>query len=162
MMDMDMVKGVLVDKGIETTRITRKPASREDMEALREQCSPSAFVVQQEELKFFTEFKGLVEDRGTKGKTSGLSKYLLGRKLIPVIEGDYETAGTLKNGVFKLLVAAQKKSDRNIYIVGVKKAIFLDFVKNFVEVKQRPNKTKQASTGRQDQGTVPGPNGNTL
>jgi hypothetical protein len=76
-MDMEMVKCVLVEKGIETNSMARKPASRKDMEDLREQCSPAAFVVQKEELKLLTEFKGLVEDKGTKRKTSGLGNSFL-------------------------------------------------------------------------------------
>jgi DNA-binding NtrC family response regulator len=131
-MDMEMVKCVLVEKGIETNSMARKPASRKDMEDLREQCSPAAFVVQKEELKLLTEFKGLVEDKGTKRKTSGLGKYLLGRKLIPAIDGNYETAGKLKNGVRKLLAGAlgdkRRGQDRNIYIVGVSKMVFEQFV----------------------------------
>ena len=149
-MDIEMVKCVMGGKEIETTRITLKSVSREELKTLKDQSSPAVFVVRKEDLKFFTELKDLVENKRTKGKASGLGKYMLGRKLIPAIDGNYETAGKLNNGVLKLLAGAQigkdkrKGKDRNIYVIGVSKTVFEQFVRVYSRAVASQRPAKQA------------------
>ena len=95
-----------------------------DLENLRQTSPPSAYLVRNEDLKTIRKFEEFIVDRGVKHKAKGLSKLLLGHKLIPLIEGNFESARQLGRSIRTLLSNAKKKQDQNVYFIGIAPAIF--------------------------------------
>ncbi|MDY6988902.1 MAG: sigma 54-interacting transcriptional regulator [Thermodesulfobacteriota bacterium] len=87
---------------------------------------PTAYVVGATDLEAIRRFKDVVLDQGRQDEKVELARYLLGRskEKTPIVHGKYKTAGTLKNGVKKLLERALEKSDQNLYVIGAEDAVF--------------------------------------
>jgi DNA-binding NtrC family response regulator len=85
---------------------------------------PAAFVIPATALERFRQFSDLVIDRGVKNKASGLSRYLLGKEKIPLIQGSFVDGGQLKRGVRALLSNAVAKGEKNVYLIGTGDALF--------------------------------------
>jgi transcriptional regulator with AAA-type ATPase domain len=84
----------------------------------------AALVFPVEQLKALREFKDAVTDRGRKDPRKGLSGYLLSRDKIPLIDGNYSAAKKVKSGIRSLLESADRKGERNIYLIGVDANVF--------------------------------------
>ncbi|OGP79631.1 MAG: hypothetical protein A2Z26_03650 [Deltaproteobacteria bacterium RBG_16_66_15] len=85
---------------------------------------PAAFVIPASALEPFRKFGDLVIDRGAKHKASGLSRYLLGKDKIPLIQGSFVDGGQLKRGVRALLSNAVAQREKNVYLIGTGDALF--------------------------------------
>jgi DNA-binding NtrC family response regulator len=85
---------------------------------------PVAFVIPANALERFRQFGDHVIDRGTKHRASGLSRYLLGKEKIPLIQGSFVDGGQLKRGVRALLSNAAAKGEKNVYLIGTGDALF--------------------------------------
>jgi DNA-binding NtrC family response regulator len=87
---------------------------------------PIAFVVSERSLKAIENCGESIENRG-KMDIAGwqLSRYLLGRKKIPLIAGRYSSPGRLRQGVFRLIEqASATPEENNIYFIATDDSIF--------------------------------------
>ncbi|MEW6366028.1 MAG: sigma 54-interacting transcriptional regulator [Acidobacteriota bacterium] len=91
---------------------------------VKEQEGPVAYLVRNEDLPLLRSFKDLVVDRGSKHEARPLSKLLLRCSKMPVVLGGFSASGQLKRSVRRVLHNATKANDRNVYLVGVERAIF--------------------------------------
>lgn len=101
-----------------------KSDPRPQLEAARRQGFPSVLVVRVADLARLRPCSGLVEDRGSKHPRRRLSSYLLGAKVVPIIDGNYSVANQVTNGVHALLRQARQHGEENVYVVGVAPELF--------------------------------------
>jgi DNA-binding NtrC family response regulator len=98
----------------------------EELKRLKETALRAAFVLAKKDLDPFRKLPDLVLDCGKKHKSSGLTRYLLGREKIPLIEGEYVDPGQLRRSIRALLNNAAVSSERNLYLIGVGESVFKD------------------------------------
>lgn len=107
-------------------RINLPLESQRDFVEIKSRELPAAYVIRARDLKKLADFKDHVIDRGSKHRAKGLSRYLLGRKKIPLIKGSYTSSGQLKRSVRTLLSNAVEANDKNVFIIGVNEEIFIE------------------------------------
>jgi len=87
---------------------------------------PVAYVVSEQSRNAIETCGESIEDRGRMDIAGWqLSRYLLGRKRIPLIAGSYSSPGRLRQGVFRLMEQASATPDENnIYFIATENTIF--------------------------------------
>lgn len=99
-------------------------ASAADLNALRGDGLPAAYIVRAPNLAGLRELKPLIIDRGTKHPAKPLAKLLLGRDKPILIDGAFASVVQLKRSVNALLANACTRGDRNVYFIGAPSAVF--------------------------------------
>ncbi len=123
-MIIDAIKFAADPRGTQPARVMLDTGSSGDLEKAKRADLPAAYVVRSKDLDKFREFTDLVVDRGAKNPAMELSRLLLGRDKIPLIEGRHRDAGQLRRSIRTLLANAVKREEQNLYIVGAEDAIF--------------------------------------
>lgn len=127
-MKIQALKFIATPSDSEPLRIELEFESQKDIEKAREADLPAVYLVTEEDLPKFHQFKDVIVDRKKKNRHKGLSEYLLGLKhsKIPIINGNYENTSQLKRGIRTLLSKALMTGERNLFIIGVKRSLFSD------------------------------------
>lgn len=96
-----------------------KIESPSDVEILKKDKLPLAYVVKASCLDTFRKFPDIIEDKGVKHESVPLSRNMLCSLKIPIIDGvNYKLPGKLKQSVYQFLAKAVDEKDRNLYIIG--------------------------------------------
>jgi DNA-binding NtrC family response regulator len=103
--------------------------SSQSFAELKAQGLPAVYVVRTDDLPLISEFEDQVLNRKKKDTRKGLAEYLLGHDKIPLVETGYTSCSQFMRGVRALLDSvekrnAEKKEEKNAYIIGVADAIF--------------------------------------
>ncbi|MBE9544093.1 MAG: sigma-54-dependent Fis family transcriptional regulator [Proteobacteria bacterium] len=87
---------------------------------------PAVFLVDTSHLEKFRRLIDVVVDRGTKNIRKGLADYLTGLsgEKIPIIDGNYTSAGRLLQGIQALLDRATGIGEKKLYIIGAAGQLF--------------------------------------
>lgn len=117
-MEIDALRFSRGEEGFFAVRLR----GEKELENDKKSGSPLVYVVRKGDLVRLRTFKGLIEDRGKKHPAKGLSKIMLNRKKIPIIDGGFTGAGRLISGVSKLLSNA--KDEKNLFIIGADERLF--------------------------------------
>lgn len=123
-MKIEALKFLAGPSGELPRRVHLDAGGPEDLAQALDAGVPAAFVIPAGALERFRQFDDLVIDRGAKHKASGLSRYLLGKEKIPLIQGSFVDGGQLKRGVRTLLSNAVAKREKNVYLIGTGDALF--------------------------------------
>ena len=100
-----------------------------DLSLAREEHAPCVLVVREQSIDDLKRFEDLVKDMGLKHRNIQLSRLLLGKKEIPVIQGNYRQAGQLEYSLRAFLNNVADRQDRNLYIIGVNDLLYEELVK---------------------------------
>ncbi len=102
-----------------------KIESPSDLEILKKDKLPLAYVVKASCLDTFRKFPDIIEDKGVKHESVPLSRNMLCSLKIPIIDGvNYKLPGKLKQSVYQFLAKAVNEKDKNLYIIGAPDAPF--------------------------------------
>jgi hypothetical protein len=124
-MKIDAIKFRSSDKSISPEKTELTLTGIENLQAMKAESLPFVYIVKRSTLETFRTYKDLIEDRGTKHARVDLSRILLGKSRIPIVDGSsFESPHQLGRSVRTLLGHAMKEKDRNFYIVGVDPDLF--------------------------------------
>ena len=86
---------------------------------------PSVYLIRSGDCAQLRQFDDCIEDVGImsqKGKE--LSRYLLGRKKVPMVEGQHTSSGRLRQSIMSFLRRAVESSERKVYIIATSDSLF--------------------------------------
>lgn len=98
----------------------------QDLEKVKEDSLPIAYLVMRVDLDRFRQFQDAIIDRGVKNKHKGLSEYLLDlrQEKLPIIDGNYGSSGQLQRSIRTLISKALAQGEQNVYVIGAEEKIF--------------------------------------
>jgi hypothetical protein len=124
-MKIEAIKFRSSDKSVAPEKAHLTLAGIENLQAMKAESLPFVYIVKRSTLETFRTYKDLIEDRGTKHARVDLSRILLGKSRIPIVDGSsFESPHQLGRSVRTLLSHAVEEKDRNFYIVGVDPDLF--------------------------------------
>jgi hypothetical protein len=95
---------------------------------------PCVCVVRATALNAFRPWQDIIEDRGVKHARVNLSRIMLGKSRIPIVDGNsFESGPQLGRSVRTLLRNALMKKDNNLYIIGIGDTLFDELTKSAKE-----------------------------
>ncbi|HLA13272.1 MAG TPA: sigma 54-interacting transcriptional regulator [Pyrinomonadaceae bacterium] len=93
---------------------------------LKEQRKFGVYLLPQASAKELTRLDKLVYDRGVKPERKSLAQLLLKQKRVPLLSCGYSSTGRLQQGVGAFLKQAAAARDRNLYLIAVPDALFME------------------------------------
>lgn len=125
-MKIQAVKYVLSKERQELIQ-TFVPSDRvQDIENMRNGILPIVYLICLEDIEALEKFTDSIVRLGKKNAHKGLAHYLLGRKKMPVIDGNYTRSAQVKRSIKSLLTRAEKQSDLNVFFIGMENVIFTE------------------------------------
>lgn len=112
---------------------------------------PSVCVVDTSHLETLrsTEFQDAIVDRGTKDGRQPLKRYFRGHEKIPILEGEYSSAGKARNSVETFLRNAVDDDSRELSkasVLGIPGTVFEDLVKQKGQSVEEKTRYQEPST----------------
>ncbi len=100
-------------------------SSQSDIEELKKDTSPHAYVVKASCLETFRKYPDMIEDRGVRDDREGLFRKMKHAHKISIIDGKaYKVSTRISQGVLALLENAVVKKKFNLCIIGVQDKLF--------------------------------------
>ena len=146
-MSLRAVKFVTDGRTVKAVQKEIGPNAYDDFARFKSQGIEGVYVLRNDDLKSFYGLDDLFVPRARKNKAQELSRLLLRQKKIPVLNGDYSSAGRLVQGIQALLKNASQEGDSNIYIIGTDDRVFNALWNKFSTRPSKRESAKQQSEG---------------
>jgi DNA-binding NtrC family response regulator len=113
--------------------------------------SPSVWVIDTAHLKTLRsrELQDVIVERGNKDGRQPLKRYFRGHEKIPILEGEYSSAGKVRNSVESFLRNAVDDDSRELSqasVLGVPGTVFEDLVKKMGQSVEKKTRDQEPST----------------
>ena len=94
--------------------------------------APCVWVVNPKSLATLRTYTDVIDDKGTKHPAIELSRTMLRGEKIPLIDGQYSSAGKLRNGI-KILLRKADEANCRLMIIGATDEVFADLLRQAEE-----------------------------
>ena len=92
---------------------------------------PSVYLINAQTIPKLSSYNDIIENRGIKDPRKGLSKLLLGREKIQLINGNYKSMAQIERSIYDLLENAVNQGENKASILGVDEEYFSKLFKKY-------------------------------